>query len=205
MTMIATAAPTHPAAAKPRVRRILIPLASLLAAGALAVGSGATFTSTSSNAASGVASGTLSQANSAANSAIFNLTDIKPGDTVTGTLTITNSGSLPATFSLTEVASANGFSDVDRSDYLGLIVRNTTTNTVVYTGTFGGLVDGAKTDLGVFEAGAANVYSFAVSLAADAPNTQQGKSASATYQWDSVQLSSTSTTQADGVDAFVAP
>jgi spore coat-associated protein N len=181
------------------LRRALVPLATLLAAGAITVGSGATFTSTSSHPVSSVTSGTLSHSNSAENQAIFSLTNIKPGDSVTGTLTITNTGTLPATFGLTEVSSANGFTDVARSDYLSLTITNTTTNAVVYTGTFGGLVDGAKTDLGAFQAGAANTYAFTVSLAADAPNTQQGKTASALYQWDSVQLDRTATQQTDGV------
>ena len=165
-------------------RKILVPLATLVAAGAVAVGSGATFTSQTSNTISSVTAGTLTQSNSKADAAIFNLTNMKPGDTLNGSLTITNTGSLPAAFSLTETSSTNAFT----GSYLTLDITNTTTGASVYSGTFGGLVDGDKTALGTVAAGAANNYRFTVKLAQDAPNSEQGKAASAAYQWDSVQL-----------------
>lgn len=172
-------------------RKILVPLATLSAAAAVAVGSGATFTSTSGNTISAATSGTLTQLNSKDGSAVFDLTNLKPGDTLNGSLNLTNTGSLPATFSLTETVSTNGFS----ADNLTLTITNTTSGATVYNGTFGGLVDGAKTDLGVFQPGAANNYKFTVKLAQAAPNTDQGKTASATYQWDSVQLNGTTYNQ----------
>jgi spore coat-associated protein N len=170
-----------------RRTKVLVPLATLLAAGAIAVGSGATFTSTTGNTASAVTSGTLSQTNSKDKSAVFTLTNMKPGDVVNGSLTITNTGSLPAAFSLTEVSSTNGFTGAN----LALKITNTTSGAVVYNGTFGGLVDGAKTDLGTFASGAANAYTFSVTLDQNTPNADQGKTASAVYQWDSVQLDAT--------------
>jgi hypothetical protein len=188
------ATPTATAPAR-RSRRVLVPLATLLAAGAVAVGSGATFTSTSSNAVSGVASGTLSQSNSAEGEAIFNLTNIKPGDVVTGQLTLTNTGSIPATFSLTEKESANGFS----GENLRLNITDTTTGATVFDDTFGGLKDGDKSLLGEFAAGAARTYVFTVSLDAAAENGEQGKSASATYVWDSVQLDGERTSFVDSL------
>lgn len=172
-------------------RKILVPLASLLAAGAVAVGSGATFTSSTSNSISSVASGTLTQTNSKADAAIFSLSNIKPGDTVNGTLTITNTGSLPASFGLTETSSVNGFGSGD----LSLVITNTTTSTVVYSGEFGGLEDNARQSLGVVQPGVANSYRFSVTLADNAPNTDQGKTATAGYAWDSVQQSGTTTNQ----------
>lgn len=171
--------------------KVLIPLATLLAAGAVAVGSGATFSSSSNNTISAVTSGTLTQSNSKDGAAIFNLTNIKPGDTVNGTLTLTNTGSLPATFSLTETSSTNAFAGSD----LTLSITNTATNASVYSGTFGGLVDGAKNDLGLVQPGAANTYRFSVHLADAAPNTDQNKTASAAYQWDSIQQDGETTNQ----------
>jgi spore coat-associated protein N len=165
-------------------KKVLVPLATALAAAAVAVGSGVTFTSESENLASGVTSGTLTQSNSKANAAIFNLTDMKPGDTLHGTLQLTNTGSLPAAFSLTETASSNGFA----ADNLTLSITDTGSGTVVYAGDFGGLEDGAKKELGNFAPGAASTYRFTVKLAQSADNTQQGKTASASYKWDSVQL-----------------
>lgn len=165
-------------------RKILVPLATFSAAGAIAVGSGATFTSQSGNTVSAVTAGTLQQTNSKDGGAIFDLANLKPGDTLNGTLTLTNTGSLPASFGLTETSSTNGFT----GDNLSLAVTNTTTGATVYSGTFGGLVDGARTDIGVVQPGVANTFRFTVKLATATPNADQGKSASATYQWDSVQL-----------------
>lgn len=172
-------------------KKVLVPLTVLLAAGALAVGSGATFSSETSNTISTVTSGTLKHTNSKNGAQIFGLTNLKPGDTVTGALKITNTGSLPAAFSLTEVESANTFTGSN----LKLAIKNTTTGATVYDGTFGGLVDGAKTDLGQIAAGAVTDYTFTVTLAQDTPNDDQGKTASATYTWNSVQLAGETFTQ----------
>lgn len=165
-------------------KKILLPLATLVAAGAIAVGSGATFTSQSSNTISAVTSGTLSHSNSKAGQAIFSLTNLKPGDVVNGALTLTNTGSLPADFGLTEVSSSNGFTGSN----LTLVIKDTTTGAVVYNGTFGGLVDGTRNALGTIAPGATNDFLFTVTLDQNTPNTDQGKTASATYAWDSVQL-----------------
>ena len=172
-------------------RKILLPLTTALAAGAIAVGSGATFTSTSGNTISAVTAGTLTQSNSKADQAIFNLTNMKPGDVLNGTLTLTNTGSLAADFSLTEVSSSNGFSGSN----LTLDIVDTTANATVYSGTFGGLVDGSKSALGTWPAGAAHTFRFSVKLADAAPNADQGKTAGAVYAWDSVQTAATTTNQ----------
>lgn len=174
-----------------RSKKVLVPLATLLAAGAIAIGSGATFTSQSESGVSSVTSGTLSHTNSKADAAIFQLEDIKPGDTLHGDLTLTNTGSLDAKFNLTEKSSANAFSD----DLLTLTITNTTTGTPVFDGTFGDLVDGEKQALGQIDAGEANTFRFTVSLDQDAGNDEQGKTASATYTWDSVQLDGETATQ----------
>lgn len=164
--------------------KILVPLATLLAAGAIAVGSGATFTSTTGNTISSVTAGTLTHTNSKADQAIFNLSNMKPGDVLNGTLTLTNTGSLPATFSLTEVSSANGFTGAN----LNLDIVDTTTGATVYTGTFGGLTDGTKVGLGDWAAGSAHTFKFTVTLNQNTPNADQGKSANAVYSWSSIQL-----------------
>ena len=171
-------------------RKILLPLTTLVAAGAIAVGSGATFNATTGNTISAVTSGTLTHSNSKADQAIFNLTNMKPGDVLNGTLTLTNTGSLPAAFSLVEVKSNNAFGPTTNlGANLTLEIVDTTTSTTVYNGTFGGLVDGAKTSIGTWPAGAAHNFRFTVKLNQDAPNADQGKTADAIYQWESVQLS----------------
>jgi spore coat-associated protein N len=174
-----------------KTTKILLPLATLVAAGAIAVGSGATFTSTSANTISSVTSGTLTQSNSKDNAAIFTLADARPGDVANGKLTITNTGSLPAKFSLTETSSTNGFT----GENLQLVITNTTTGSVVYTGPFGGLADGTANDLGIVAAGAANNYTFSATLAQSTPNGDQGKKATAAFAWDSVQENGQTTEQ----------
>ncbi|GAA1166624.1 hypothetical protein GCM10009584_04500 [Ornithinimicrobium humiphilum] len=166
-----------------RSAKVLAPLAVLLAAGALAVGSGATFTSTSSNSLSSVASGSLVLTNSKDAKAVFDVTNIKPGDTVTGSLTLSNTGTLPATFSLTEASSTNTFS----ASKLTLKITDSKGG-VVYNDEFGGLEDDAKKGLGVFQPGDAETYTFVVGLDTTAGNTDQLKAASATFVWDAVQL-----------------
>jgi len=167
-----------------KTRKLLVPLATLVAAGAIAVGSGATFTSTSGNTISAVTAGTLTHSNTKADQAVFSLKDMKPGDVVNGSLTLTNTGSLPAAFSLTEVSSANGFSATN----LTLDIVDTTDNKTVYTGTFGGLADGTKNELGTWAAGSAHSFKFTVKLNQATPNGDQGATANAVYKWDSVQL-----------------
>jgi spore coat-associated protein N len=168
-----------------KTTKILLPLATLVAAGAIAIGSGATFTSTSANTISSVTSGSLSQANSKANAAVFNLTNIKPGDVVNGSLTIKNTGTLPATFSPNTFTGAN----------LTMVITDTTTGKLVYSGTFGGLVDGKKNDLGLVAPGASDDYTFSVKLDQATTTADQGKTASAAFQWDSVQADGATTNQ----------
>ncbi|GAA1931766.1 TasA family protein [Nocardioides marmoribigeumensis] len=172
-------------------RKILIPLTTVLAAGAIAVGSGASFTSTSGNTISAVTSGTLTHANSKDGQAIFTLTNMKPGDTLNGTLTLTNTGTLAADFGLTEVSSTNNFTGSN----LTLDIVDTTANATVYSGTFGGLADGTRNPLGTWAAGATHNFRFTVKLAQDTLNVDQNKTANAVYAWDSVQTAGTTYNQ----------
>ncbi|MCL3817555.1 CalY family protein [Aeromicrobium wangtongii] len=165
-----------------KIAKLLLPLGTLVAAGAIAVGSGATFTSSSSNTINAVTAGTLSQSNTKDGKAIFKLDNAKPGDTVTGSLTITNTGSLPAKFSLTETASSN----TAFGDLLTLNISDKS-GTTVFDGTFGALKDDQKNQLGVFQPGASETYVFTAALSEAAGNTLQGATASADFTWDSVQ------------------
>jgi hypothetical protein len=178
---------TEVASKNRRGRRALVPLATLAAAGALAVGSGANFVSQSVNPASAVASGTLLQSNSKANAAIFNVNNIKPGDTVNGDVTITNTGTLPEVMTLTETGT-NGF-----TDKTNLVLTVTQGSTTVYSGAFAAM--GAKS-LGTFNPAEARTYRFSVTLKSTAGNAEQGKSASATYTWDGAQTAAVTTNSA---------
>lgn len=163
-------------------RKVLVPLATLLAAGGIAVGSGATFTSSSSNVGSSYATGSLTQSNSNEDAAIFSGADLKPGDVETGTVTITNTGSLPATFKLTESAVVNGFDE-------NLTMTVADADGTVFSGEFGEL---GTEDLGTgaWAAGEARTYTFTVTLAETAGNDYQGETAGATFTWNSTQATS---------------
>lgn len=174
---------TSPAAKTIRSRtRLLVPLAGLLVAAAITVGSGADFVANSVNTGNAFATGTLTQDNSKADEAIFDLDNLKPGDTLNGVVEISNSGTLPATIELTEEA-VNGFATASN---LTLVITEATGGEV-WSGTFGDLTTEGALALGEFEAGESREYTFSVTLAQSATNAEQGKSASATYTWDSAQ------------------
>lgn len=182
----AAAAPAASASSSRR-RRVLLPLAGLLAAAALVVGSGADFVSSSVNEGNAYTTGTLTQTNSKADEAIFNMDDLKPGDTVTGGVVLTNSGSLPASFKLTEDAT-NGFTDASN---LQLSITDAETEDSVWSGTFGALTTAGPLDLGDWEAGETREFNFSVTLAQTATNAEQGKAATGSYTWDAVQAEGT--------------
>ena len=158
-------------------RKVLVPLATLLAAGAVVIGSGASFTSTSTHSVA-VTSGNLSHHN---NTLSLSTTNIKPGDSVTGDVVISNDGNLDSTLSLQETAETNTFVAGD----LQLVISKGAT--VLYTGNFGGLANTTLLDLGALNVDASTTVTFTVSMPSTAGNANQGKSASATYQWVTTQ------------------
>ncbi|MGX5695417.1 TasA family protein [Agromyces soli] len=182
---IAPAVAEKPARSK---KRFLLPLAGLLVAAAVTAGSGADFISNSVNTANAFGSGTLSQSNSKAGSAIFNFSNLKPGDTVTGKVTITNSGTLASAFKLTEDA-VNGFANKSN---LTLTITQAGVATPVWSGTFAALTAAGPLDLGTFAAGEAREYTFSLTMAQSAGNAEQGKSATASYTWNATQTSAAS-------------
>ncbi|PRZ13171.1 TasA family protein [Nesterenkonia sandarakina] len=179
----AAAETSAPVKSSSRRRRVLLPLAGLLTAAALVVGSGADFTSSSVNEGNAYTTGTLTQSNSKAGEAIFDLDGLKPGDTINGGVTLENTGSLPASFKLTEEAT-NGF--VDKSN-LQLTITEAGKTAPVWNGTFGELTTAGSLDLGTWQAGASREFTFSVTLAQSADDKEQGKTATATYKWDAIQ------------------
>ncbi|WP_310964346.1 TasA family protein [Nocardioides terrisoli] len=159
--------------------KILVPLATLIAAGAVAVGSGATFTSESAHSVS-VTSGTLHHTNSQ-NGATLTVSNLKPGDTQSGTLTIKNDGNLDSTLALTPTAASSGFA----TGAVNLEITNGTT--VVYNGDIGAMTTGTAWDLGALPVGQTDTLTYTVSMASTADNTNQGKSASASFSYVTTQ------------------
>lgn len=184
-----------------KTSKILLPLATLVAAGAIAIGSGASFTSSSENTISSVTTGTLTQSNSKDKQAIFSVANMKPGDGQVGTVTITNTGTLAGNFTLTQAGAVNPF-----GTYLTLSIKRVGDTEALWTGPFDTLPK-AGIDLGRFDVkkGAtpklgedANGYIFTVSLDKETPNSVtdpvtkietvlQGATASSTFKWDAIQ------------------
>jgi spore coat-associated protein N len=163
----------------PRRRRVLAALATMLAAVAIAAASGATFNASSANPGNTYATGTLTTFNSKNNAAIFNATNLKPGDTVVGTVTITNTGTLAAKYTLAEDAD-NPFT----ADLLNLVITDTASGAVVSDATLG---EAGTVNLGTWNANESRTYRFAATLDIDATNAEQNKAATATYTWNAVQ------------------
>lgn len=162
-------------------RKVLVPLATLAVAGLVAVGSGATFSSQTAHSV-GVTSGTLSHANDK-NAQTLQVSNIKPGDSRTGSLTITNDGSLDSTLTLQETADASDFVPGD----LQLKVTQAGVEKPLFDGDFGGLENTNKLDLGALPVGKATTVTFVVSMPSSAGNKNQGKKASASYEYVTTQ------------------
>jgi spore coat-associated protein N len=167
-------------------RKILIPLATLLAAGAVAVGSGATFTSTSVS-SSAVTAGTLVHTNSH-DGVSMNVANIKPGDSISGTVTISNTGSLDSTLTLQETADNSAFTAGD----LKLVIAQGSTE--LYNGNFGALDNSTLLDLGALNTTQSTTIKFTVSMPSGAGDANQGKQASASYRWVTTQSGTSSPT-----------
>lgn len=163
-------------------RKVLVPLSTMLVAAAVAVGSGATFTSQSVSAAA-VTSGTLKHANSQ-DGATLTIADLRPGATRTGSLTITNDGTIDSTLTLQETEDSSTFVPGD----LTLSITRAGAGTPLYQGNFGGLDNGVRLALGSLPVGASTTVTFTVSMPESAGNANQGRSASATYQYVSTQV-----------------
>ncbi len=163
-------------------KRLVAGLGTALAAVSIAAGSGATFSSQTANPANTFTSGTFKHSNSKNGASIVTGANLKPGESRQGEVTITNTGSLDGNFTLTEKGASNPFT----ANMLNLVIVDTATNAEVYRGELGKVAAGGIS-LGNFAAGAARTYVFTVTLKLEAPNADQGKTATADYQWDAVQ------------------
>lgn len=168
--------------------KLLVPLATLLAASAVAIGSGATWTS-ESEASVSVTSGML-DLSSTHEGATLTLTDIKPGDSMTGTVEITNTGNVDALL----VLDSSNLSNTTFSDFLTITVESDAETTPLYSGPFGDFTlaaNEATFDADPDGSGAATgdtvTYTVTVALDADATNDDQSQSASVDLTWTATQ------------------
>ena len=165
-------------------RKVLVPLATLLVAGAVAIGSGATWTSTTSNSVN-VTSGDLLHTNSH-DDAVLTVAGIKPGDTVTGTVVIENTGSLDAVLSFQESGDSSNFA----ANGLNLVIEQD--GVELYDGDFGAYANTVH-NVGDLDVDDTTTFTFTVSMPSDASNANQSKSAAATYTWVTTQKNAGST------------
>lgn len=173
-------------------RKVLVPFATMLAAGAVAVGSGATFTSQSAHTVS-VTAGTLHHTNNK-NGAALTVTNIKPGDSLSGTLTIKNDGNLDSTLALKPTAPASSSFATGALNLRIVSVTDATTpvTTTLYDGDFTA-INAQTWDLGTLPVNKTTTVTYTVYMPSTAGDVNQGKTASAGFQYTSTQSGSNGT------------
>ena len=176
---------------------MLIALGGLVAASAVAVGSGANFNATSANPRAFISSGTIVVTDSLAGQSIVSVNPLKPGGSTSGTVNIQNGGTAPAGFTLTKANLVNTPTSPALSSKLTLVVQDLGDPTcstscpaavTMYSGILGTM--GTLT-LGTFAAGAKHQYKFSVTFpdggANGADNAYGGAITTVDYLWTATQ------------------
>ena len=172
-----------------KTRKVLVPLATLAVAAAVAVGSGATWTSTTTNDVS-VTAGSIIHSNNH-DGFTLEVTKLLPGKTASGTVTIKNVGDLDSVLTLERTDATNGFT----SGNLQLTISEVGTPDVakVGPGEFPVGPQGATTPLdGTFTQNEKHTYRIDITLldVAATTNDDQGKAASAAFEFKTVPVDS---------------
>jgi spore coat-associated protein N len=165
-------------------RKVLVPLATLLVAGAVAVGSGATWTAESGSAVSAKA-GNLVHVNSQDKMTLA-VTNLKPGAVETGSLTIKNTGTLDSTLALKPSGNVDGFADGAVTLTIKAIHGSATTT--VYSGDFADL--NAEKAVGALDADVTSdqiTVDFTVAMASTATKINQGAAAKVNLEFVTTQ------------------
>ena len=176
-------------------RKLMVAMGMLLAAAAVAVGSGADFNSTSANPSNVLSAGNIAQSNSKGGAAILTASLPKPGATTTGTVDIKNTGDIAGTFTLaksnvvdtpaTPAFSAKLKLDIDdMGDPACTVACPAAINK--YSGTVGAM---GTIALGSFAAAEAHQYRFTVTFPNGTPatdNVYKSAAMSVQYDWTSV-------------------
>jgi spore coat-associated protein N len=169
-------------------RRTIAALAVVLAAVGITVGSGANFTASAANPTNTFTAGTLS-IGSSSSSALFNATNLKPGDDVPGTVDIQNTGSLPGTFTLstsrvTDASSLLGQLDLKIEDcglWSGATPPTCSGTNLLYNAKASAV---GTVNLSSFAASAKHRYKFDVTLPSSIANSFQGTTATVQFDWN---------------------
>lgn len=184
--------------------KVLVPLATMLAAGAVAIGSGASFSSTSVHTAT-VTSGILHHANTK-DGATLAISKIQPNQTQTGTLTITNDGNLDSNFTLTPTNATDSFVAGTLNLTITETLNGQAKSAPVYTGDFAGLSKlSAPIVTEPLKVGDVATFTYTVALNSDAPNTDQNQSAGARFTYVTTQAAGNVNTTFNGPTPSAVP
>jgi spore coat-associated protein N len=176
---------------------MLIALGGLVAASAVALGSGANFNSTSANPNDVISTGTIVVTDSLAGRSILSVNMLKPGGSTSGTVNIQNGGTAPAGFTLAKANLVDTPASPAFSSKLTLVVSDLGNPSctvscpaavTMYSGALGSM--GTLT-LGTFAAGATHQYKFSVTFpdggSNGADNAYGGAITTVNYVWTATQ------------------
>lgn len=168
--------------------KVLVPLATMLAAGAVAIGSGASFSSESVHTAT-VTSGILHHTNDH-DGVTLAIGKLQPGDSKTGSLIINNDGTLSSTLTLTPTNATDTFKPHTLTLTITESVNGQAKATPVYSGDFSGLASGVALDTEALNVGDTAVFTYTVTLANNTAddNANQNQSAGARFTYATTQL-----------------
>jgi spore coat-associated protein N len=177
--------------------KILIAIAALLIALTAAIGSGAYFTSVSSNPGNVITAGVLTHTNSNPGAAFMNLGPMFPGQTLTGSVTITNTGTVNGTLSLTQTSYTDtpGTVGTTLSTKLTITIVDLKTSSTIYSGTIAAMGTSAYA-AGTIAPGAGNSHTYQWTVLfpdggkpagpTTGDNAFQGSSVNVRYDWEMV-------------------
>jgi spore coat-associated protein N len=177
-------------------RKVLAALGLMLAATAVALGSGANFNSTSANPSNVLSAGNLAHSNSKAGAAILTAQKMKPGDSTTGTVDIKNTGDIPGTFSLAKSNLVDTPATPAFSAKLTAVIEDLgdpacTVSCPAAVSKYSGTVGAMGTiALGTFAVNESHRYKFTITFpdggANGADNAYKSASTTVQYDWTSV-------------------
>jgi spore coat-associated protein N len=176
---------------------MLIALGGLVAASAVALGSGANFNSTSANPNDVISTGTIVVTDSLAGRSILSVNMLKPGGSTSGTVNIQNGGTAPAGFTLAKANLVDTPASPAFSSKLTLVVSDLGNPSctvscpaavTMYSGALGSM---GTLPLGTFAAGATHQYKFSVTFpdggSNGADNAYGGAITTVNYVWTATQ------------------
>jgi spore coat-associated protein N len=176
---------------------MVIALGGLVAASAVALGSGANFNSTSANPGDFISAGTVVVTNSLAGKSILSASQLKPGGSTSGTVNIQNGGTAPAGLTLAKANLVDTPASPALSSQLTLVVSDlgnpscTTSCPAAVTMYSGALGSMGTLTLGTFATGATHQYKFSVTWpnggSNGADNAYGGAITTVSYLWTATQ------------------